>query len=238
MPDMFDAMKRFMKTQREDSTTEGRIVSIAGTTALVKLSGSDRIQEAWYNKGANLAPGDHCILQRTSGNAKWVVQGGYGTMLSGINEQSVQTAPSAVSGNAESVASYQNAASGVAVANITGGNNASFTTWATANITTTKAFSHILCGFSGCYVGTSTTTSGTWIIVRILIGGAEVARCNANLAKSSWSGETTFYANVSLSGLRRSVPVGFYNCVAQVQSPYSSIESANITSAQFYSVEI
>jgi hypothetical protein len=65
---------------------QGVIQSINGSNALVRINGSGRTQEAWYNKSANLTPGDNCVLVRTNKNGRWVVMAGFNTSMGGHND--------------------------------------------------------------------------------------------------------------------------------------------------------
>lgn len=84
--ELFGALDRYYDANTKNDMAEGVVQNISGATAMVRLNGSERIQEAWYAKGANLMPGDRCIMVRTSRNSRWIVLGGFGTAQGGASD--------------------------------------------------------------------------------------------------------------------------------------------------------
>jgi hypothetical protein len=80
-----DIMDVIGRNQSSD-LLQGVIQSISGANALVRVNGSGRTQEAWYNKNSNLTPGDSCVLVRTNKNGRWVVMAGFSTNYGGHND--------------------------------------------------------------------------------------------------------------------------------------------------------
>lgn len=191
--DVLSAIDTYLKRNQALDTVQGQIQTITGATALVRVTGSNRVQEAYYSKGANLSPGDQCILVRTNRNSRWIVMGGYSTSYTGHNDT---TPPSSASSGSQGV-----------VTNIKTASTGMFTLAATYQTCTTLSISTgggpVLVGVTGIFVNNSTTAATTGFVDAALDGtvitGAMTyaVLCSIPLGSSANASFTLLFTNIA-----------------------------------------
>lgn len=217
--DLFGAFERYFGGSKNNAQFEdGVIQSIIGNTALVRVSGSDRVQECYYSKGSNLEPGDRCILMRTSRNARWTVVSGFSTSYGGNNPESSnpEPEPSVPSSSATSgyAAGGGNSSSGL-------GRQTSFTTIFSVTITTVLPLSHILVSFSGDSYFASNYT-GRQLEIR-LRHGSETLVDQTDITAGQF-----YRLPITLVGVKTSVTPGSYTFNIEARSSSDSGNSNNL----------
>lgn len=224
MSDFFDALDRYTKSNSKSEVTQGVIANITGNTAMVKLTGSQQLVEAWYSKGASINVGEQCVLVRTNRTARWIVMGGFGT------------------NNAGSAGSSENAASVLSNAGAGGslsgtypfGNVTTYATFYTLNINSNKVKSNIAAFFTG-YVSFQSVTN-VLALVRMLCNGTVVAS-DTRVTGTAAAGHVAMA--VSLAGAVTQAPSGLYTFEVQAQSTISNgaANDLHIVGSSFFAME-
>jgi|GEM_PF-4805302 len=222
--DVLAALDTYLKRNQALDTVQGQIQTITGATALVRVTGSNRVQEAYYSKGANLSPGDQCILVRTNRNSRWIVMGGYSTSYTGHNDT---TPPSSASSGSQGViANTKTSTTGTLTLTSARQNYLSITISTSGN--------PVLVGISGIFYNSSTTTANNGV-ADVSLDGAKVTG-NANYAVLCWAGAGVA-TNASFTLLFAGVAAGDHTVAleANFNGP-GTVLSYNVTS--FWAVEL
>lgn len=225
MSDFFDALDRYTKGNSKSEIVQGVISNVTGSTAMVRLSGSQQLVEAWYSKNAGLNVGDHCVLVRTNRSARWVVMGGFGTSTTGS------------AGDSENAASIVlNAGAGGSLAGTYNfGNSTSYATYFTVNINTVKTKSNVAAFFSGFITFQSSTNT----VADVRMTGDGVAITSDVRVSGSSGYAATVATPVAVSGIISQAASGLHTFEVQAKS-YSAGGTANdlwIVGASFFAME-
>lgn len=223
MSDFFDALDRYTKGNSKSEIVQGVISNVTGSTAMVRLSGSQQLVEAWYSKNAGLNVGDHCVLVRTNRSARWVVMGGFGTSTTGS------------AGDSENAASIVTnvGAGGSLAGTYPFGNVSSFTPLVTLNINTVKTKSNVAAFFTG-YVAFQSTTN--WTALLQMVCNGTVVTSQVNVSGTSAGGSQ--YMAVSLSGMVSQVSSGLYTFEIQAKAANAgALNDLYLYGASFFAME-
>lgn len=224
--DVLTALDAYLKRNQTLDQAQGQIQTITGATALVRVMGSNRVQEAYYSKGANLSPGDQCILVRTNRNSRWIVMGGYNTSYAGHNDTTPPA--SASSGSQGVVANTKTSATGTVSLTATRQNILS--------IAINTAGNPILVGVSGDFYNSSTTVPNS-AIADVALDGATVTG-NSNYA--TWASlPLSAHANASFTLLFTGVAAGDHTVVLNAQFMTGTTGAAvSYTITSFWAIEL
>lgn len=100
--DLFTEIKKFNKRVETPTEATGKVISVAKPIAMVKLNGSNQFQEAWYDSGTVIAPGNDVTLVRNGRNPRWVITGAFGTNVGGSVDEAGPAGNSGITGPAGS----------------------------------------------------------------------------------------------------------------------------------------